>query len=75
VYYTKRDYDRAIADYTQAIRLDPNLALAYLSRGAAYGNKGGYDRAIADWEAVLKIDPNNAQAKQNIEKARQARGY
>ena len=32
----KGDYDKAIADYTEAIRLDPNYALAYFNRGVAY---------------------------------------
>ena len=36
----------AIADYTEAIRLAPNLAQAYYNRGVAYENIG--DRAKAD---------------------------
>lgn len=35
-YYERGEYDRAIADYTKAIALDPNLAGAYHSRGLAY---------------------------------------
>ena len=44
-YYNKKDYDGAIADYNDAIRLDPNQALtyhllAYLNRAAIhYGKK------------------------------------
>ncbi|GHT84004.1 hypothetical protein FACS1894137_06480 [Spirochaetia bacterium] len=37
--------------------------------------KQDYDRAIADYEAALRIDPNVANAKNNIELARKARGY
>jgi Flp pilus assembly protein TadD len=44
----KAVYDRAIADFTQAIRLDPNNAKAYRERGLAYNNKGDYDGAIGD---------------------------
>jgi uncharacterized caspase-like protein len=44
VYYHKKDYNRAIAEFTQAIRLDPNYADAYTSRGVAYADKGEYDR-------------------------------
>jgi tetratricopeptide (TPR) repeat protein len=51
------DYDRAIADYTEAIRLDPGLALAYNNRGFAYSAKGDNDRAIADYDQAIKINP------------------
>jgi tetratricopeptide (TPR) repeat protein len=73
-YSYKGDNDRAIADYNQAIRLDPNIAKAYNDRGYAYANKGNWDQAIADFEAALRIDPNYTLAKDNLEKARQARG-
>ena len=42
----KRQLDRAIADHTQAIKLDPNLSEAFYNRGNAYGDKGENDRAI-----------------------------
>jgi tetratricopeptide (TPR) repeat protein len=56
----ERDYDRAIADYTEAIRLDPNNADHYISRGWAYVRKGDYDRAFEDYSQAIKLDPNNA---------------
>jgi tetratricopeptide (TPR) repeat protein len=40
VNYVKADYDRAIADYTEAIRLDPTFARAYYNRGFAKRAKG-----------------------------------
>ena len=43
-YQSKGDYDRAIADLNEAIRLDPKLALAYNRRGLAYHHMGDYDR-------------------------------
>lgn len=53
----KGDSDRAIADYTQAIRLDPAYAVAYSNRGLAYTDKGEFDRAIADFTAAIRINP------------------
>jgi tetratricopeptide (TPR) repeat protein len=47
-YLKKGDDDRAVADYDQALKLDPNYALAYNNRGNAYFRKKNYDRAIAD---------------------------
>ncbi|WP_373604433.1 tetratricopeptide repeat protein [Treponema endosymbiont of Eucomonympha sp.] len=73
VYLAKQDYIQAIADFTQAIRLNPNDAAAYHSRGSAYYNKSDYDRAIADLTQALKLNPNDANAKKNLEMA-QRRG-
>ncbi|MDR2951825.1 MAG: tetratricopeptide repeat protein [Treponema sp.] len=56
------DYDSAIADYTKAIRIDPDDAVAYYSRGFAYRMKGDYDSAIADYTNAIRIDPNDAVA-------------
>jgi Flp pilus assembly protein TadD len=56
----KGDIDQAIADYTEAIRLDPYDAEAYNGRGFAYGSKGEYDRAIADYTEAIRLNPNYA---------------
>ena len=61
----KRDYDRAIADFSQAVKLDRKLAAAYNNRGLAYRAKGDNDRAIADFSMAAKIDPNYALAFSN----------
>jgi tetratricopeptide (TPR) repeat protein len=34
-YFGKKDYDHAIADYTETIRLDPKGAYAFFDRGTA----------------------------------------
>jgi tetratricopeptide (TPR) repeat protein len=56
------NYDRAIADFTEAIRQAPNSAQAYYGRAAVYYNIGDYDRAIQDYDQVLRIDPRNSSA-------------
>ena len=40
----KGDHDKAIADFTEAIRLDPKDATAYNNRGASYAEKGDHDK-------------------------------
>jgi tetratricopeptide (TPR) repeat protein len=64
-YVKLKDYDRAIADYTAALRLEPNNPRPMNLRGIAYRLKGEYDAAIADYDAVLKREPNNAQTYNN----------
>ena len=56
------DYNRAIADYNQALKLDPNYVSAYYSRGNVYYNLKDYDRAIAEYNQALKLDPNYVNA-------------
>jgi tetratricopeptide (TPR) repeat protein len=53
------DFDRAIADLDEAIRLRPDNALAYHHRGNAWSSKGELGRALADYEVAISLDPNN----------------
>jgi tetratricopeptide (TPR) repeat protein len=53
----KGKYALAIADYTQAISIDPNDDMLYFSRGNAYAKMGDYDSAIADLTCAISIDP------------------
>jgi Tfp pilus assembly protein PilF len=61
-YLEKRDNDRAIADYTEAIRLGPRDADAFVGRGSAYSNKHDYDRAMTDYNEAIRLDPKSASA-------------
>jgi tetratricopeptide (TPR) repeat protein len=61
-HYERKDWDRAIADYTQAIRLDPDFADAYFWRAAAYDEKSDWDRAIDDYTQAIRLDPNDKYA-------------
>ena len=56
------DYDRAIAAFSEAIRLDPKNVNAFGNRGIAYAKKGNNDRAIADYNDVIRLSPNYANA-------------
>jgi tetratricopeptide (TPR) repeat protein len=49
--------DRAIADYREAIGLDPNYAVAFYNRSLVYFAKGEAERASADRDRAINIDP------------------
>jgi tetratricopeptide (TPR) repeat protein len=51
------DLDRAVADFTEAVRLNPKDALAYSNRGLAFVNKGEFDRGIADYTMAIRLNP------------------
>ena len=50
--------DRAIQDFSQAIKINPNHVGALYSRGLTYSNKGLWDRAIQDYDEAIKLSPN-----------------
>jgi tetratricopeptide (TPR) repeat protein len=59
------NWDEAIAEYTEALRKNPDNAAAYNNRGIAYDNQDDYDRAIADLNQAIRLDPNLAVAYSN----------
>ena len=61
-YWAKGQYDLAIREYDEAIRLQPDFLLAYLRRGGAYRNKGLTDRAITDYSKAIEVAPDYARA-------------
>ena len=58
----KKDYDKAIADYNEAIRLDPGYAHAYNGRGKTWSAKKDYDKAIADYNEAIRLYPGYVHA-------------
>ena len=73
-YRAKGDTNRAIADYTEAMRRDPKYAKAYYNRGNAYSDKGDTDRAIADYSAAIRLEPTYANAYYNRGNAYSSKG-
>ena len=53
---------KALADIDAAIRLDPNVAAAYLNRGVIYKSLGRYVEALTDYDTAIRIDPNYVEA-------------
>ncbi len=61
-YVTLLDYDRALKDFDEAVRLDPRSARAFANRGAVHGAKQDFDMAIGDLTQALKLEPRSATA-------------
>ena len=55
----KKDLDRALADYGEAIRLDPTRAWVYVGRGTAWHAKKEYQKAIADFNEAIRLEPQD----------------
>ena len=68
------ELDRAVADYTEAIRLDPKNAVPFNNRGNAYKYKDDLDRAIADLSEGIRLNPKYALAFRNRGLANDAKG-
>jgi tetratricopeptide (TPR) repeat protein len=58
----KGDLDRAVHDFTEAIRIDPKYPDSYSERGQAMFKLGETERAIADYTAAIKRDPQHGSA-------------
>ena len=56
---------QAISDYTKAIEIDRNFAMAYTNRGVVYGKQGNLSEAIPDLNKAIEINPNLAEPYNN----------
>ncbi len=70
-----RNYDAAIAEYTKALEIDPDVAEAYDRRGTAYFQKGDLDHALPDFNQALTLNPRSADALLHRALVHMARGF
>jgi tetratricopeptide (TPR) repeat protein len=61
----KRDYDKAIAAFSDALKFDPDNVRIIDARGVAYGRKGQDDPAMADYNLALQKRPQFGAAYNN----------
>jgi tetratricopeptide (TPR) repeat protein len=69
-----QDYDRAIADFSEVIRLNTQDMDAWYSRGYAYFQKQALDESARDMESVLRIDPTHVAAQAALAEIKQIHG-
>ena len=70
----QREYERALADLDEAVRITPSYACSYVNRGRVYSLQGDFDAAIAQYDEALNIDPKFALAYNNRGDARRHKG-
>ena len=64
-YFYKGVFEKAIADYVQALKLKPDFVDGYFQRGLAYSKIKNYDSAIADYSQGIKLAPTDSQLFHN----------
>jgi tetratricopeptide (TPR) repeat protein len=72
-YAANGDYDRAITDYNEAIRIKPQPNFL-TDRGDSYDFKGDLDRAIADYDRAIALNPGFYLAYNNRGAAYEKKG-
>jgi tetratricopeptide (TPR) repeat protein len=71
-YYDKGEYDIAIADFNDALRIGPPSGIIFHNRGNALRSKGDFAHAIADYDEAIRLNPKEAYSYQNRSSAKQA---
>ncbi len=51
-------FDKAAADFSKAVELDPKYVLGYVNRASTYTQVLKLDEALADFSKAIEIDPN-----------------
>lgn len=60
------DYERAVDECRESIRLDSTNHIAHYNLGYAYQRQGRLDQALVHYEIARRIDPNWARVHNNI---------
>src|SRR5262249_19838876 len=58
--------DKAVADFSKAIELQPDHAVAWYNRGNAYRGLGQPAQAVADYSKAIELKPDFAEACNNL---------
>jgi SpoVK/Ycf46/Vps4 family AAA+-type ATPase len=64
-YYNKKNYDKAIEDYSHAVETDADNPLIYNNRGDAYYRKQDFEKAIADYDKAISLNKDYLKAYYN----------
>lgn len=69
-YFAQEQYDLAIRQYKEALKLYPEYVTALNNLGNVYDRKQMTVKALETYEQALQYDPNNSTAKRRAESLR-----
>ncbi|MBD2459104.1 tetratricopeptide repeat protein [Nostoc sp. FACHB-87] len=69
-YFAQEQYDLAIRQYKEALKIKPDYVVALNNIGHAYERKKLNTQALQSYEEALKLAPNNSTAKRRAESLR-----
>jgi tetratricopeptide (TPR) repeat protein len=62
MHFDNGNFDKAVADYTEALKHDPKDAFTCYHRGLAHAANEDYDKALADYTEAVRLNPKLAVA-------------
>lgn len=68
-YINLKEYDSAVDDCTEALRLDPGYVKAMKMRAKAYGGAGSWEDAVRDYKSVAENNPTEKGIQEDIRRA------
>lgn len=73
-YIGERKYGKAIKEFQEALRINPNYVMARISLAGAYIDEEEFDLAIKECKEALRIEPSNITVRFNLAKAYMNKG-
>lgn len=65
-WYRLGEYNRAIDDFSQSIKIDPKYIKAFYNRGLAWEKAGNLDNALLDFRYFAQADPSHSEVQKAI---------
>jgi tetratricopeptide (TPR) repeat protein len=65
-FFSKKQFERAIQEYTEAIHIFPDMPALHNNLGSAQFALGSYDAAVASFKQACQLQPEYAQAHFNL---------
>jgi tetratricopeptide (TPR) repeat protein len=67
IYLKKKDYQKALSDFTESINLEKDFPSSYYNRGCCYYYLKNCNKALNDFKMTIKLYPDHEKAKTWIE--------